>query len=168
MIGKKFANFEVLSKIGEGGMGSVFRAHDSKLGREVALKVLSDDVAGNYEYRTRFEREVKAIAAHDDSVNTLDWSSDGNLLASGGDDDVTPVVQNNQPEERPTAAAMVEQLHGEAAGEAERLARRRDIYECTWIRIVAEVQFARSKVSKRALSVGDIQCHRWQIVGLFI
>ena len=63
LIGNTISHYEILAKLGEGGMGVVYRARDTKLGREIALKILAEDVAGNYEYRQRFEREVKAIAA---------------------------------------------------------------------------------------------------------
>ncbi|MEE8367931.1 MAG: protein kinase [Thermoanaerobaculia bacterium] len=63
MIGKSLIHYEVLSKLGEGGMGEVYVAHDTKLDRKIALKVLPVDVASDPERRMRFEREAKAIAA---------------------------------------------------------------------------------------------------------
>jgi serine/threonine protein kinase len=55
--------YEIVSAIGAGGMGEVYRAHDSRLDRDVAIKVLPPSVAGDQERRTRFEREARAIAA---------------------------------------------------------------------------------------------------------
>src|SRR5512140_1891513 len=63
MIGRTLGTFTVLEKIGEGGMGEVYRAHDARLGRDVALKVLPADVAGDPERRRGFEREARAAAA---------------------------------------------------------------------------------------------------------
>jgi hypothetical protein len=63
MIGKALSHYEVLAKIGQGGMGEVYRALDTKLDREVALKVLPTDMAGDPERIERFEREAKAVAA---------------------------------------------------------------------------------------------------------
>ena len=63
MIGKTLAHYEILAKIGQGGMGEVYRALDTKLDREVALKVLSADMAHDSVRLDRFEREAKAIAA---------------------------------------------------------------------------------------------------------
>ena len=63
MIGKTIAHYEVLAKIGQGGMGEVYSARDSKLGREVALKVLPADMARDPERLRRFEREARAVAA---------------------------------------------------------------------------------------------------------
>jgi serine/threonine protein kinase/tetratricopeptide (TPR) repeat protein len=53
----------VVGLIGAGGMGEVYRAHDSRLGRDVALKVLPDDVADDREMQARFEHEARAVAA---------------------------------------------------------------------------------------------------------
>ena len=63
MIGTTLAQFEITSKLGEGGMGEVWLARDTKLGREVALKVLPTDVAGDAERLARFEREAKVLAS---------------------------------------------------------------------------------------------------------
>jgi serine/threonine-protein kinase len=63
MIETTLAHFKITGKLGEGGMGEVYRAEDSKLGREVAIKVLPELVAGDAERMARFEREAKLLAA---------------------------------------------------------------------------------------------------------
>ena len=63
MIGKTVLHYEILQKIGSGGMGEVYRARDTKLNREVALKVLPAEMARDPGRRTRFEREAQAVAA---------------------------------------------------------------------------------------------------------
>ncbi|MDX2472989.1 MAG: protein kinase [Candidatus Krumholzibacteria bacterium] len=63
MIGRTLAHYEVLSKLGEGGMGAVYLARDTKLGREVALKVLPDHFAKDNERLARFHREARTLAA---------------------------------------------------------------------------------------------------------
>ncbi len=63
VIGQMLGPYHVLSKLGEGGMGEVYRAHDQRLGREVALKVLPGQVAVDPDRLARFEREARAVAA---------------------------------------------------------------------------------------------------------
>ncbi len=63
MIGRTLAHYRITAAIGAGGMGQVYRATDSRLGREVALKVLPEELAGNPEMIERFRREARAVAA---------------------------------------------------------------------------------------------------------
>jgi len=63
MIGTTLAQFEITSKLGEGGMGEVWLAKDTKLGRDVALKVLPEEFAQDPERMARFEREAKVLAS---------------------------------------------------------------------------------------------------------
>src|SRR5215471_14705608 len=60
--GTKLGPYEVLSPLGAGGMGEVYRARDTRLDRTVAIKVLPDHLASNPELRQRFEREARAIS----------------------------------------------------------------------------------------------------------
>jgi serine/threonine protein kinase len=55
--------YEVIALIAIGGMGEVYRARDTKLGRDVALKILTETATGDPEYQARFEREARALAA---------------------------------------------------------------------------------------------------------
>ena len=61
--GSKLAHYEVVSALGKGGMGEVWRARDSKLGREVAIKTLPEEFAEDDERLARFEREAKLLAS---------------------------------------------------------------------------------------------------------
>jgi serine/threonine protein kinase len=63
VIGKTLAHYKITEKIGAGGMGEVYRASDSKLPREVAVKVLPPDLAGDPTRRARFDREAAVVAA---------------------------------------------------------------------------------------------------------
>ncbi|MGB5342676.1 MAG: serine/threonine protein kinase, partial [Thermoanaerobaculia bacterium] len=65
MIGKKLSHYTVTAKLGEGGMGEVWLAHDERLDRDVAIKVLPREFADDPERLARFEREAKTLAALD-------------------------------------------------------------------------------------------------------
>jgi eukaryotic-like serine/threonine-protein kinase len=61
--GARLAHFEIVEKLGEGGMGAVFRARDSRLGREVAIKVLPEALVADPERLARFAREARVLAS---------------------------------------------------------------------------------------------------------
>jgi serine/threonine protein kinase len=61
--GARLGPYEILDLVGAGGMGEVYRARDPRLGREVAIKVLSRDLTSDPERLARFEREARAVAA---------------------------------------------------------------------------------------------------------
>jgi len=63
MIGKTILHYNIIEKLGEGGMGVVYKAEDSRLKRDVAIKFLPRHIAGNAEERERFKIEAKAAAA---------------------------------------------------------------------------------------------------------
>jgi len=63
MIGKTLAHYEILEKIGAGGMGEIYRARDPQLDREVAVKILPETVAEDPESLARFKQEAKTLAA---------------------------------------------------------------------------------------------------------
>ncbi|MGO9255984.1 MAG: serine/threonine-protein kinase [Bryobacteraceae bacterium] len=80
MTGQKLGHYDILDKIGEGGMGQVWRARDARLNRSVAIKILSADVAGDPARRQRFEQEARALGAlnHPNIVSVYDvGQSDG-------------------------------------------------------------------------------------------
>jgi serine/threonine protein kinase len=60
MIGTKLAHYEITSHLGTGGMGEVYQAADSKLGRNVAIKLLPEAVTHDPDRAARFEREARS------------------------------------------------------------------------------------------------------------
>ncbi|GMR24358.1 MAG: hypothetical protein BMS9Abin37_2890 [Acidobacteriota bacterium] len=61
--GQKLAHYEIVEAIGKGGMGEVYRARDTKLGRDVAIKILPEEFAQDKERLARFQREAKVLAS---------------------------------------------------------------------------------------------------------
>src|SRR5262249_55544045 len=63
MIGTKFAHYEITRHIGSGGMGDVYEATDTKLGRSVAIKFLPEAFSHDTEHVARFQREARVLAS---------------------------------------------------------------------------------------------------------
>src|SRR5215468_730190 len=61
--GTRLGSYEIVEPIGAGGMGEVYRAHDTRLKRDVAIKILPEAFAGDAERMARFEREAQLLAA---------------------------------------------------------------------------------------------------------
>ena len=93
LIDTRLAQFRITAKLGEGGMGAVYRAEDTKLGREVAIKVLPEEFTANAERLARFEREAKLLASlnHPNIGAIYDFAREGDVhflvleLAEGED-----------------------------------------------------------------------------------
>ena len=62
-IGTTVGSYEILSLLGKGGMGEVYRAKDKKLKREVAIKILPDEFSSNHDRLARFQRETEVLAS---------------------------------------------------------------------------------------------------------
>ena len=111
--GTSFGPYEVTGKLGAGGMSVVWRATDTRLGREVALKLLPDDFAADPERRIRFEREAKLLASlNHPNIATLY----GLETVSGADADADADAGGG-----PTTFLVMELVEGEDL--AERIAR---------------------------------------------
>src|SRR5262245_57820939 len=79
--GTRLGPYEIVAALGAGGMGEVYRAHDTRLGRDVAVKVLPPGVAANPDRPSRFEREARAVAKlnHPNILGLYDVGAQGGL-----------------------------------------------------------------------------------------
>ncbi len=101
LVGEQLAHYAVIAKLGEGGMGVVYRARDERLDREVAVKVLPEAVASDPDRLARFRREAKALAAlsHPNILAIHDFGTEGDVVYA-----VTELLQGQ---------TLRELLHGE-------------------------------------------------------
>jgi hypothetical protein len=79
--GARLGSYEIRGAIGSGGMGEVYRAHDRRLGRDVAIKILPSDALASSDGLARFEREARAVAAlnHPNILAIHDIGSEGDV-----------------------------------------------------------------------------------------
>ncbi|HEY1250766.1 MAG TPA: protein kinase [Thermoanaerobaculia bacterium] len=105
--GTKLGSYQIVAPLGAGGMGEVYRARDSKLDRDVAIKVLPETVAADADALARFEREAKAVAAlsHPNILAIFDFGShDGTAYA------VTELLEGETLRGRIDGAAIGQRL----------------------------------------------------------
>ena len=128
--GTRLEHYEVLAPLGAGGMGEVYRARDTRLGREVAIKVLPSLVAGDAGRLARFEREARAVAAlsHPNILAIHDFGSE-----EGRSYAVTELLEGETLRERLGAGALpprkaaeiaVQVAHGLAAAHEKGIVHR--------------------------------------------
>src|SRR5690349_1508211 len=77
--GTKLGRYEIRSKLGEGGMGEVYLAEDSQLGRKVAIKLLSEELTQNRDRLNRFDQEAYAASAlnHPNIITIYEMGDEG-------------------------------------------------------------------------------------------
>jgi serine/threonine protein kinase len=80
--GSRLGPYEIVAPLGAGGMGEVYRARDTRLGREVAVKVVAQHLAGEPDLKARFERKARAVAAlnHPNILAIHDVGEEGGIL----------------------------------------------------------------------------------------
>jgi TolB-like protein/Flp pilus assembly protein TadD len=124
VIGRALAHYRIAAAIGAGGMGEVYRATDTKLGRDVALKILPPDVARDPGRLERFRREARAVAAlNDPNIVTL-----YSVEEVDGTHFLTMELVEGEPLDRliPRGGLAVERIVAIAMGLAEALAAAHD------------------------------------------
>ena len=87
MTGGQIGPYKILSLLGVGGMGEVYRARDTKLGRDVAIKILLSLFTNDPDRRARFEREARLLASlnHPTSRRSTGWKTRTCRLSQGRD-----------------------------------------------------------------------------------
>jgi len=103
--GTRFGPYEIAGSLGAGGMGEVYRATDTKLGREVAIETLPGALAQDPDRLARFEREAKLLAAlnhaHIGAIYGLDEHEGTQFLA------MELIEQDKAPSEQPSGATQL-------------------------------------------------------------
>src|SRR4051794_4000524 len=92
MIGTTISHYEILEKLGEGGMGAVYKARDTQLGRQVAIKVLISSSVGSSDMQARFLQEARAAS----SLNHPNIITIHDILALGGADSIVMELVRGQ------------------------------------------------------------------------
>jgi len=108
MVGQLVGPYQVLSKLGEGGMGEVYRARDTKLNRDVAIKVLPDLFATDSERLARFTREAQTLAALNHPNIATIYGIEGSAIVMElveGDDLSVRIAQGAMPVDEAMAVA---------------------------------------------------------------
>src|SRR5688500_11398181 len=130
IIGQVLGSYTIAAKLGEGGMGEVYRAHDAKLDRDVAIKILPPTLAADPVALARFEREAKAVAAlsHPNILAIHDFGKDGDTVFA-----VMELLEGETLRERLAGGALpvrkaieiaLQIVHGLAAAHAKAIVHR--------------------------------------------
>jgi serine/threonine-protein kinase len=114
--GRTLGHYRIVERLGAGGMGEVYRAHDERLDRDVAIKVLPEEVAGDPDRMRRFEREAKALAAlnHPNIATVYGLESDADADA---DSDAGVGTSPKPRASSPKPFLVMELLEGESLRE---------------------------------------------------
>ena len=128
--GTKLGPYEILSALGAGGMGEVYRARDTRLGRDVAVKVLPPSFAADPEHLRRFEQEARAVAAlnHPNILGIFDIGQHGETpylvseLLEG--ETLRDVLRRGVPSHRKAVDYAIQIAHGLGAAHEKDIAHR--------------------------------------------
>ncbi len=110
MIGKQLGHFRITARLGAGGMGEVYRAEDTRLGREVAVKVLPETFAADPDRMARFEREARVLASlNHPAIAAIYEVGEADIAADEGTS--LPQAQRPVPTMDPEAVARTTTVH---------------------------------------------------------
>ncbi len=103
LVGQRLGRYEIVDRLGAGGMGEVYRAHDTELGRPVAVKVISTEVAESRKAIDRFEREAKTVAqlSHPNILDIHDFGREGDTVYA-----VTELLEGQDLRERTRSTTL--------------------------------------------------------------
>ena len=109
---RRIGGYRILSPLGAGGMGEVWRAQDEKLGREVALKMLPSEFADDPDRMARFEREAKVLASlnHPNIAHLYGLESISSGTGTGTDADAGTGAEGNSELTLPAVTFLVMEL----------------------------------------------------------
>src|SRR5437899_2104039 len=153
--GTHLGRYEIRSKIGEGGMGEVYLAQDTKLDRKVALKILPADVAAHSDRMKRFVQEAKAASAlnHPNiiTIHEIDETASGHFIATEFIDGETLREREQKPLQLSESLDIATQIAGAlAAAHAAGIVHRDIKHENVMIRldgIVKVLDFGLAKLT---------------------
>jgi len=119
--GVRLGPYEILSPIGAGGMGEVYKARDTRLDRYVAIKVLPESLASDREALLRFEREAKAVAAlnHPNILSLHDFGREGDVAFA-----VTELLEGESLRQRLVPSGVPSSTRCRSPGGSPRRTRR--------------------------------------------
>ena len=122
--GDRLGTFQILAKLGQGGMGEVYRAHDSKLGRDVAIKILPDAFVKDPVRLARFEREARTLASlnHPNLAQVFDFATGPTDASTGSAPPSYLVMELVDGDDLSAVAARGAVPVGEAIGIAQQIA----------------------------------------------
>ncbi len=119
MIGKSLGPYQILAELGRGGMGEVYRAKDTKLDRDVAIKVLLGGVTHDAERRERFEREAQSIAALNHPNIAQIYGIEDNAIVMelvDGDDLSALIARHGHPEAESASSRLRDSVSSSGRG----------------------------------------------------